>query len=315
MGHRRFRGELAASSAQLFGDELRFYRKRAGLSQEELGRKLHCSRVNITRYESGQRRMPEDLVRKADELLDADGSLVRIWAQVDWSVQFEHPDWFQEYVDHESIAIGLRVYQAGLMYGPLQCPQYMQALFEMGDAAGKPKEIAELTSARFARQRRMLAPDGPLLIVLLDESAIRTVVGGPGVMRAQMEFLLRAARHPNIVIHVVPFVSRRTLIHLDMVLLELPEGQRLVYSESLDRGHLSDASEAVIKHQRRYDQLRAGCLSEVDSLRLIAEAMEGYKNDEQRARRERLAEEQLQRRQRRQLHRGSPRIPQPRPRT
>ncbi|WP_031065648.1 helix-turn-helix domain-containing protein [Streptomyces sp. NRRL WC-3742] len=315
MSHRRLENGTTSSPAALFGEALRFAREQRGLKQEELGKRLHCDRSLITRYESGKRAMDRDMVERADKELCMGGLLVRLWERVDWHADIEHPDWFQEFVENEGIAVGIRVYQGGMMYGPLQCRQYMRAMFESGDAAGKEEEIEELMRARLARQERMLAPDGPLLLVILDESAIRTVVGGPRVMRAQMEFLLKAARHPNIVIHVASFANRRTLINLDMVLLELPDGQRMVYSESLDRGHLSAKSETVVKHQRRYDQLRAGCLSEVDSLRLIAEALEGFRDDEQRARRECLAEEQLQRRQRRQLHRGGPRVPRPRPRT
>ncbi|MEU1283911.1 helix-turn-helix transcriptional regulator [Kitasatospora sp. NPDC005856] len=312
MAHRRFKRELTASSAELFGEELRFYRELAGYTQEELGKLLHCSRTNITRYETGQRRMPPELVEKADELLNTGGALKRLWGRVDWNARVEHPDWFQEYVDQEAIAIGMRVYQDSVMYGLLQCRPYAQAIFAAGDAVGNPDEIEEQIRARLSRQSRFLAPDGPLLLVVLDESAIRTVWGGPGVMRCQMEHLLRVAQLPNVIIQVAPFSHRRTDVKTAMVLLDLPDGQRLVYSESLDRGHLSDAVDIVAKHQRRYDQLRAECLSEADSLRLIADALKGFKDEEQRARRSRLAEEQPQQQRRRQLHRGSPRIPRPR---
>ncbi|MEV7773342.1 DUF5753 domain-containing protein [Kitasatospora sp. NPDC086791] len=239
--------------------------------------------------------------------------LMRLYGRVDWSVSIEHPDWFQEYVDLEAISVGVRAWQDGTMYGLLQCERYARALFETGDAAGKSEEIEELTRARLARQSRFLVPDGPLLLVILDESAIRAVVGGPSVMRSQMEHLLRVAQLPNVIVHVLPFSHRRTLIKTAMVLLELPEGQRVLYSESLEQGHLSDSSATVAKYHRHYDQLRAESLSERDSLRLIADALEGFRDDEQRARRGRLAEEQLQRQRRRQLHRGSPRIPRPRP--
>ncbi|MFD4660144.1 helix-turn-helix domain-containing protein [Kitasatospora sp. NPDC058444] len=311
MAHRRLKDEVTASSARIFGEELRFYREAAGYTQEQLAKLLHCTRPNITRYESGQRRMPPEMVVKADELLNAGGALKRLWDRVDWKASIEHPDWFQEYVDQEAIAVGLRAYEDSVMFGLLQCRQYARAVFETGDAAGKPEEIEELTNARLSRQSRFLVPDGPLMVVILGENTIRTVIGGPSVMRAQMEHLLKVAQLPNIVLHVAPFSDRRTLIKTDMVLLELPDGQRLVYSESLDRGHLSDAPASVVKYQRHYDQLRGECLSECDSLRLIAEALEGYKDDEQRARRSRLAEEQLQRQRRRQLHRGGPRIPRP----
>ncbi|MBD0670127.1 helix-turn-helix transcriptional regulator [Streptomyces sp. CBMA156] len=312
MAQRKIKRGPTASSAIMFGEELRYARESAGYTQEDLGKLMHLDRTVISRMETGRRKPSVLEVEELEGILNAGGLLRRLYGRVDWNASIEHPDWFQEYVDHEAVVVGLRAYQDSVMYGLLQCRQYARALFTSGVAGGNLEEVEELTRARLSRQSRFLEPGGPLLLVILDESAIRTVVGGPSVMRSQMEHLLRVAQLPNIVVQVAPFSCRRIIFNAAMVLLELPDGQRSVYSESLDRGHLTDAAEAVARHQLRYDQLRAECLSEGDSLQLVADALEGFKDDEQRARRSRLAEEQLQRRQRRQLHRGSPRFPGPR---
>ncbi|MEU8513723.1 helix-turn-helix transcriptional regulator [Kitasatospora sp. NPDC048722] len=309
VAHRRLKQEPTASSAVMFGEELRFYREMAGFTQEKLGKLLHCTRTNITRFESGQRRMQPEMVEQADVLLNTGGALMRLWARVDWSVGVEHPDWFQSHVDMESEAVAARAFELGVMNGLLQCREYAEAVFAASDAEGQPDVIEERTAARLARQKRFLEPGGPLLVALLDESAIRTVFGGPGVMRRQMEHLLTVAKLPNVTIYVVPFARRQTIIDTSMVLLDMPDGQTWVYSEALDRGHSSDAPEFVARHRRSYDRLRGDSLSEADSLALIADALEGFRDDEERARRDRLAQEQLQRRCRRQLHRGGPRIP------
>ncbi|MFJ9442860.1 Scr1 family TA system antitoxin-like transcriptional regulator [Kitasatospora sp. NPDC101235] len=296
----------------MFGEEIRYAREQMGWTQEEMGKLLHLDRTVISRTESGKRKPSIEEVEEIGRLLNADDLLMRLYGRVDWDAEVEHPDWFQERAELEAVSVGLRVYQDSLIHGLLQCWQYAHALFANGAAVLSPEQIEERIRARLSRQSRFLVPDGPLLLVILDESAIRTAVGGPSVMRSQMEHLLRVAQLPNVIIHVAPFSNRRTFVKTAMVLLELPDGERWVYSESLDRGHLSDASDTVARHQRRYDQLRAECLSEADSLRLIADALEGYRDDEQRARRSRLAEEQLQRGRRRGLHRGGPRIPRPR---
>ncbi|WP_459646484.1 helix-turn-helix domain-containing protein [Kitasatospora sp. Ki12] len=313
MAQRKTKQGTTASSAIMFGEELKYAREAVGYTQEDVGRLLHCDRTVVSRTEGGKRKPSVEEVEEVTRLLNAGDHLMRLYRRVDWDASIEHPDWFQEYADAEAISVGMRVWQDGTMYGLLQCEQYARALFETGDAAGKPQEIDELTRARLGRQRRFLVPDGPLLLVILDESAIRSVVGGPSVMRCQMEHLLRVAQLPNVIVHVMPFSHRRALIKTAMVLLELPDGQHLLYSESLEQGHLSDASATVAKYQRHYDRLRAECPSERDSLRLIADALEGFRDDEQRARHDRLAEEQLQRQRRRQLHRGGPRLPRARP--
>ncbi|MFD7904413.1 helix-turn-helix domain-containing protein [Kitasatospora sp. NPDC059722] len=298
-----------ASSAVLFGEELRHARKAAGFTQEELGKLLHCDRTVITRTEGGRRKPSVEEVEEYGRLLNTGDLLMRLYGRVDWSAGVEHPDWFQNHVDMESEAVAARAFELGVMNGLLQCREYAEAVFAASDAEGQLDVIQERTVARLARQKRFLEPGGPLLVALLDESAIRTVFGGPGVMRRQMEHLLAVAKLPNVTIYVVPFARRQTIIDTSMVLLDMPDGQTWVYSEALDRGHSSDAPEFVARHRRSYDRLRGDSLSEADSLALIAGALEGFKDDEERARRDRLAQEQLQRRCRRQLHRGGPRIP------
>ncbi|MFD7829627.1 helix-turn-helix domain-containing protein [Kitasatospora sp. NPDC059803] len=315
MAHRRFKRELTASSAELFGEELRFYRELASYTQEELGKLLHCSRTNITRYETGQRRMPPEMVEKADELLNTGGALKRLWGRVDWNAGIEHPDWFQSHVDMESEAVAARIFQLAVVHGLLQCREYAESVLAVSDAAGKPKVIEERAAARLARQRRFLESDGPTLLVILDESAIRTVVGGPKVMRRQMQHLLNVSRLPNVIVQVVPFTRRPANADKSMVMLEMPDGRTCVYSESLDRGHSSDDPAIVVRHRWSYDLLHEAALPVADSLALIADALEGFRDDEERARLDGLAQEQLQRKQRRRLHRGGPRIPRPRPRT
>ncbi|MFJ8477395.1 helix-turn-helix domain-containing protein [Kitasatospora sp. NPDC094011] len=315
MAHRRLKSEVTASSARMFGEELRFYRELAGYTQEQMAKLLHCTRPNITRYESGQRRMPPELLELAETVLGTGGTLKRLWERVDWNAQIEHPDWFQAHADTEAEAVGLQAFQANYIHGLLQCRDYARAMFEAGGTDDCPEVIEERVVARLARQERFLAEGGPQLVVLLDESAIRSVVGGPKVMVRQMQHLLRVAQRGNIVVQVVPFTARATIINLSMVLLEMPDGRHTVYSESLDMGNPSDDPAVVSGHRRRYDRLRADALTAAESLALIAEALEGFRDDAERAQRDQLAQEQLQRHQRRRLHRGGPRIPRPRPRT
>ncbi|WP_405365261.1 helix-turn-helix domain-containing protein [Kitasatospora sp. NBC_00039] len=298
----------------MFGEELRFYREMLGYTQEELGKLLHCNRTNITRYESGKRRMPIDSVEDADRVLSTGGLLKRLWERVDWDAEIEHPDWFRDHADMEAEAVAVRVFQYGYMHGLLQCQEYARAMFAAGDDAGNLDLIEERTAARLARQERFLVQDGPLLLAVLDESSIRSVVGGPKVMCRQMEHLLRVMELPNVLVQVAPFTSRSTIINTSMVLLEMPDGQRWVYSESLDRGSPSDVPAIVSGHHRTYDRLRGDILSMRDTRALITDALEGFRDDEERARRSRLAQEQLQRNQRRRLYRGGPRIARRRPR-
>lgn len=298
----------------MFGEALRFARERAGYTQAELGKLVHCDRTVVTRAEGGQRPMQAETVASCDELLQMGGLLVKLWDRVDWQADIEHPDWFQKYVDLEAEAVAVRAFQYARVNGLLQCEDYAHALFSLGDVRDSPALVKERVAARLSRQGRYLQAGGPLLLVVLHESVIRSVVGGPGVMRRQMEHLLSVGEASNVSVQVAPFgMSLTRLPTTSMFLLVMPDGKEWIYSESLYRGHFSDAPAIVAGHRCDFDLVRGDVLSVRDSRVLIADAMEEYRYAERRAQLGGLAEEQSQRRQRRQLHRGGPRIPRSRP--
>ncbi|MFD7579226.1 helix-turn-helix domain-containing protein [Kitasatospora sp. NPDC059817] len=310
MAHRRLESGLTSSPAVMFGEALRFAREQAGYTQEDLGKILHCHRTVITRWEGGKRPMDADTVARADDALAMGGLLVRLWERVDWHADIEHPDWFQKYVELEEEVAAIRAIQYNRINGLLQCEDYARAILSLGDARNIPERLAERVATRMGRQERFLTGDGPMLLVVLDESAIRTVVGGPGVMRRQMEHLLSVSEQSNIFIEVAPFARpARKMPATSLFLLLMPDGKEWVYSESLYRGHFSDAPSIVTEARRDFDLLRGDVLSVGDSCALITDAMEEYRHEERRAGDSFLAQEQLQRGRWGRVHRGGPRIP------
>ncbi|MDX3213809.1 helix-turn-helix domain-containing protein, partial [Streptomyces scabiei] len=301
-----------AGSSALFGEVLRHYREAALLTQDALAREVPCDRSQVAKVEAGTRVPSEQLAKRCDEVLDTGGVLARIWAKVDWYPAVQHPDWFERRVEMEAVAVGLREYQERLIPGLLQTADYARALFSRATAGD---EVEERVRARMSRQPRLLSADGPLYVVVLDESCLRTAVGSPEIMREQCEHLLSMGQRPNIRIQVAPadffgiFRPRQS-----MSLIELPD-ERWLYSESMDHSHFSNEPAAYARYSRTYDVLRADIPSARESAALISDVMEGYEQHGQvRAERGDLDQEQPQRRQRRQLHRSGPRYPRPRPR-
>ncbi|MFF5183006.1 Scr1 family TA system antitoxin-like transcriptional regulator [Streptomyces sp. NPDC000345] len=301
------------TNAVLFGELLRHFREGALLTQEALAQAIPCDRSLVARVEMGTRVPQEPFAKKCDEVLRTGGALGRLWGRVDWYGQVEHPDWFKQRAEMDAEAVSLREYQERVMPGMLQTPEYAHALFSRVTSGN---EVDERVRARLSRQQRFLADDGPLYVVVLDESCLRHVVGGPEVMRDQCAYLLSVARRPNIRIQVAPAHFPELLRpNVSMSLIELPDGRRWVYSESVDRGHFNDDPAAFAGHSRAYDVLRADALSARESAVLIGDAMEGYgRHGQARTRRGDLDQEQLQRRERRQLPRSGPRIHLRRPR-
>ncbi|MFF9283471.1 helix-turn-helix domain-containing protein [Streptomyces griseosporeus] len=302
------------NSAEIFGELLRHYREAAFLTQEALAKAIPCDRSLVARVESATRVPQEPFAKKADEVLGTGGVLHRLWGRIDWYPQVEHPDWFKRRAEMDAETTSLREYQERVMPGLLQTEDYARALF--GRRLEKAEEVEERVRARLSRQQRFLADGGPFYFAVLDESCLRNVVGSASVMRDQCAHLLAVAQRPNIRIQVAPAgLPRLIRPNASMSLIELPDGHRWVYSESLDRGHFNDDPAVYQRHSQTYDVLRADAPSAHESAAVIRDVMEAYEHhDQARTRRDQVDQEQLQRRQRRQLHRNRPRFPRHRPR-
>ncbi|MGW7541376.1 helix-turn-helix domain-containing protein [Streptomyces sp. NPDC054770] len=295
------------TNAEFFGELLRHFRESALLTQDALAKQIPCDRSLVARVEAGTRVPQDTFAKKCDEVLGAGGVLGRLWGRVDWYPDVEHPDWFQRWVDMEAKAVTLYEYQVMVVPGLLQTQDYARALISRR-ASGELLE--NRVRACLSRQPRFLAEGGPTYIAVLDESCLRHAVGSPAVMRNQCAHLLSVGRLPNIRIHVAP-ASHFELTHpnTSMLLITLPDGERWIYSESLTRGHFNNDPDAYAEVSRTYDVLRADTLSARESAALIGNLMEEYGDDEPAAaERGHLDQEQLQRRQRRQLPRNRPRV-------
>ncbi|QMU68063.1 helix-turn-helix transcriptional regulator [Streptacidiphilus sp. P02-A3a] len=269
--------EGAETPGAVFGELLRIKRSDAGFTQDDLAELIHAERSLITKFESGKRVPRKEMVEKFDDFLSGRGELVRLHQRIKWTTRLSFfPDWFRRRAAMDARLIELHQYQTQLIPGLLQTEAYARALFERY-SEGDEQAAEDNLEGRMGRQSRFLELDGPLYVVLLDESCLMHVIGSNEVMRESMDHLLAAGSLPNVHIQIVPF----TLHHVHepntpMSLIVMPNGDRWVYSESLDMGHFSNDPKVLTKHQRDYDRLRADALSARDSAALIREARERY---------------------------------------
>ncbi|WP_376778452.1 DUF5753 domain-containing protein [Kitasatospora kifunensis] len=152
-------------------------------------------------------------------------------------------------------------------------------------------------------------PGGLSLVSVIDEAVLRRSVGSVELMRAQYAHLLALARRANVVLQVLPFgVGEATHLPMSgMIILEQGNGQKRVYSESLDQGHFIDSARQVSRYVDEYDQVRGQALSRAASAELIRSVMEETADDQQH-----VDQEQLLGRQWRPVRRVGPAVRYPR---
>ena len=117
--------------------------------------------------------------------------------------------------------------------------------------------------------------DRPQLWAILDESVIRRVVGGPAVMKVQLERLVAAGAEGRTTIQVIPY---RADVHpglagpFIMLGFDEPTEPDLVYLETVGGNLYVDKPEEARLFATAFDHLRAAALSPSDTRAMLRAA-------------------------------------------
>ncbi|TQF03842.1 helix-turn-helix transcriptional regulator [Kitasatospora acidiphila] len=296
-----------------WGDVLRMIREERGLTQAQLADLVKAHQTMISHLELGKVQPDEKWARLLDEMLQAGGRLITAFKLVEPYLALPSPNWnaYEEYRKLETQAVRLYDLSTGRLSGLLQTEEYTRALFAAHfDSA---EQIEERVRERLARQERLFSA-GLQLVSVIDEAVLWRAVGSRALMRDQQAHLLSVMQRKNVVIQVLPFGEGETtrMPMSGMIILEQGNGQRRVYSESLDQGHFIDNARQVSRYVDEYDRVRGEALSRTDSAEVIRSVMEEQADD-----RNHLDQEQPFGRDRRPVRRMRPavRYPRRRPRT
>jgi transcriptional regulator with XRE-family HTH domain len=199
----------------LLGAHLRALREEKGITREAAGYEIRSSESKISRMELGRVSFKE---RDVADLLTFYGltdeeertallTLARDANRPGWwhSEGDIVPPWFQPYVGLESAASMIRTYELQFVPGLLQTADYARAVISLGHGQAEPSELERRVRLRMSRQQILTRPDPPQLWAVIDEGALRRLVGGPDVMRAQIAALIDATKMPNVQLQVMPF--------------------------------------------------------------------------------------------------------------
>lgn len=184
---------------------------------------------------------------------------------------------YAAYINFESVALSARHYQTSFIPGLLQTEQYAMAVIDTYMPKLEASDLERRARARMDRAA-VLAKDEPLeLWVVLDEAAIRRVVGGPEVMSGQLRRLSEATKRKNVILQILPFdAGAHPGMAGSFTILDFPDptDPELVYVERISGDELIEGHSEIRRFGVMFDQLRAMALSPRDSAVLIAEAAE-----------------------------------------
>ncbi|MFE1444332.1 helix-turn-helix transcriptional regulator [Streptomyces sp. NPDC058739] len=254
----------------VLGRRLLDLRERAGLKREEAARVLRVAPATVRRMEMAEvaLKIPYlQLLLKAYGVPDDEAeSFVRLAEEANrpgWWQRFHDilPGWFSMHVSLEGAASLIRSYEPHFVPGLLQTEDYARGVLLSG-AVGqtRPDDIERYVALRMQRQDLLTREGAPRFWVVMDETVLRRRVGGPEVMRAQIDRLLEATKLPNVTLQVVPFATGPhpgTYGPFVLFRFAVPELPDMVYSEYLTGAVYLDARSEVATHLEVMDRMAA----------------------------------------------------------
>ncbi|MEU6331988.1 helix-turn-helix transcriptional regulator [Streptomyces sp. NPDC047049] len=118
------------------------------------------------------------------------------------------PDAFADYLELEELAAQADIYASQVIPGILQTHDYAHAVIDGGRRWRTEREVNAFAELRMQRTS-VLTRENPLPVwCVLDEAALRRVMGGPVVLAEQLRHLLALQeRLPHLQIQVLPFAA------------------------------------------------------------------------------------------------------------
>ncbi|MEU2059700.1 helix-turn-helix transcriptional regulator [Streptomyces sp. NPDC013455] len=269
------------------GQELRRLRELKGMTAEEVAERLLVSQSKISRLENGRRSISQRDVRdlcgvyevEDQRIVDSLMEMARDSRQQGWWHTFGDIP-YSVYIGLETDAESLRVYEPQLVTGLLQTRAYAEALVQGALPETSTNEIEKRVQVRMRRQERITAENNPLrLWVVLDEAALRRVVGSRLVMREQLEHLIEMSQLPHVTVQVLPFeVGAHPGLNGQYAILEFADAadSSVVYLEGVTSDLYLEKAQDVQKYAVMYEHLRAQSLNVEASRQFIAERAKDY---------------------------------------
>ncbi|MCF4138863.1 helix-turn-helix domain-containing protein [Streptomyces sp. Tue 6430] len=269
------------------GQELRRLREDKGMTAEQVADRLLVSQSKISRLENGRRSISQRDVRdlcgvyevEDQRIVDSLMQMAKDSRQQGWWHAFGDVP-YSVYIGLETDAASLRVYDPQVVPGLLQTRQYAETLISGALPETAATEVEKRVQVRMRRQERISAEENPLrLWTVMDEAALRRVVGDKSLMRDQLEHLVEQSRLPHVTVQVIPFeMGAHPGLNGQYAILEFPDAadSSVVYIEGVTSDLYLEKPNDVQKYSVMYEHLRAQALNVDQSRQFIADIAKQY---------------------------------------
>ncbi|MGQ4387863.1 helix-turn-helix domain-containing protein [Streptomyces sp. SAS_270] len=262
------------------GADLRRLRELKGLTLEEAGARVGISKATLSRYETkeGSVKWPsvDALCREygtSDEerlaLVElAKGAKIQGWWR---SLADPIPDSMNLMLTLEDEVVREDHYACMYIPGLLQTRAYAEAVHRASEMQCPEREVQHMVDIRMKRQELLQRDEPPHIWCVIDEAAIRRVVGGTEVMREQLRHLMTVAERPDITVQVLPFSAGAHAAAVgSFAVLRGPTRQLdVVYVDLLGGGLFMEKQPELDRYRLAFEYLSAQALDLESSMALV----------------------------------------------
>lgn len=253
------------------------------LNLEEAAERLGWSKTKLSRIENAIRRVTVGEVQQMLTLYGVSGP--RLDGLVRFARTARHRGWwdvyenslpadYATYMGLEAEAEWLNSYTMGLVHGLMQTEDYTHHVAKSILMRFSPaSEVERRVAARMARQRAWVEREDPArLWTILDETALRRVIGGPEVMRVQYERIIELTEQPNVMFQIMPLTAGgHPGVVGSFAVLGFPQRftPNVVYVENMTSALYIEDEKEVHTYSLAFEQMAAMALSPEESVAML----------------------------------------------
>ena len=269
------------------GTELRRLREAAGVTTAQAAEVLSCSPAKISRIENGIVSVRVvDLRLLLDRYGDQDQEhraylerLARESNKHGWWQDYGDtiPPYYADFIGLETDASYIKTWEATIVPGLLQTPEYARAVMLANPAMISPDKLENFISIRLERQARLEQGTDIRLDVVIWEAALITTVGSDEVQRGQLGRLLELMDRPNISVQVLPLeAGDKASMSGSFVMFSFGREQSVstVFVENLTSSQYLERDQELRGYTLVFDALRSAALSPAASAMRIRQRLE-----------------------------------------
>ncbi|MEH0573446.1 helix-turn-helix domain-containing protein [Streptomyces sp. B21-108] len=271
----------------ILGRRLQERRQNAGVSLEESAHALRVKPLTIRRLEKAEVGLKPLYVEILLALYGAGRQEIEEFVALaeranepGWWHPYRDvlPNWFSAYVSLETAARTLRAYEPHYVTGLLQTPRYARAVLGGGFPNDRDEDLRRRVDLRLRRQSLLDRAGAPTLWVVMEEAVLHRVVGGPEVMREQIDRLLEVSELQHVSVDVVPFTAGAHVgacAPFTYFRFGEPELPDIVYTEILSGAVYLDQRSDVAAHLEAHNRMSL-LTSDTDSRSLLNRMRKEY---------------------------------------